>query len=207
VCQCALFLCDRHKLPAVEPPRPLLEDLQFGPLANFQRSLAGANFAAAGLQGPHGYGNFNPSTFHCSFCFCDIAVVTINSFHCDSVGVNACWAYCCLHTFSALMLLVGHQKGLLVYKKNDWWGASVVICLWWGADLHTAQLMPLPFTDSGFSKSRLVLSLWYWLTWVVLDTKRPLNGCCCCRFVLRLVKACWFRTFRHGQLSHCHSTK
>lgn len=50
-----------HKLPAVEPPRPLLEDLQFGPLANFQRSLAGASFAAAGLRGPQGYGaNFGP---------------------------------------------------------------------------------------------------------------------------------------------------
>jgi len=44
-------------LPAVEPPRPLLEDLQFGPLANFQRSLAGANFAAAGVRGTQtGYG-------------------------------------------------------------------------------------------------------------------------------------------------------
>lgn len=48
-----------HKLPTVEPPRPLLEDLQFGPLANFQRSLAGANFAG-GLRGTQSYGtNFS----------------------------------------------------------------------------------------------------------------------------------------------------
>jgi len=49
------FVVLRHKLPTVEPPRPLLEDLQFGPLANFQRSLAGANFAAAAGLGTPGY--------------------------------------------------------------------------------------------------------------------------------------------------------
>jgi len=31
-------------------------------------------------------------------------------------------------------------------------GAGVVICLERGADLHTAQLMPLPLTVSCFSK-------------------------------------------------------
>lgn len=52
----------RHKLPTVEPPRPLLEDLQFGPLANFQRSLAGASFAAGGLHGnqPYSGAHFSP---------------------------------------------------------------------------------------------------------------------------------------------------
>ena len=33
-----------------------------------------------------------------------------------------------------------------------WWGASVVVCLERGADLHMAQLMPLPLTVSCFSK-------------------------------------------------------
>jgi len=28
--------------------------------------------------------------------------------------------------------------------KNEWWGAGMVICLGRGADLHMAQLMPLP---------------------------------------------------------------
>ena len=37
----------------------------------------------------------------------------------------------------------------------------MVICLERGADLHMA---------------RLVLPVWYWLTWVVPD-KGPLNGC------------------------------
>jgi len=41
----------------------------------------------------------------------------------------------------------------------------------WGADLHMAQLMPLPLTVSCSRKSRLVLVLhfWYWLTRVVPD--------------------------------------
>ena len=55
----------------------------------------------------------------------------------------------------------------------------MVICLERGADLHTAQLMPLPLTVSCSSKSRLVLPFWYRLTQVVLE-KRPLNGCYCC---------------------------
>ena len=47
----------------------------------------------------------------------------------------------------------------------------MVICLGQGADLHMAQLIPLPLTVSCSRKSRLVLVLpfWYWLTWVVLD--------------------------------------
>jgi len=36
--------------------------------------------------------------------------------------------------------------------KTEWWGAGVVICLERGADLHIAQLMPLPLTVSRFSK-------------------------------------------------------
>jgi len=55
----------------------------------------------------------------------------------------------------------------------------MVICLGRGADLHVAQLMPLPLTISCSNKSRLVLLFWYRLTQVVPD-KGPLNGCCCC---------------------------
>jgi len=42
-------------------------------------------------------------------------------------------------------------------KKTEWWDTGVVTCLGWGADLHFAQLMPLPLTISCYSKSRLVL--------------------------------------------------
>ena len=54
-----------------------------------------------------------------------------------------------------------------------WWWR---ICLEPDADLHTAQLMPLPLTVSCFSKIQMVLPFWYWLTQVVPD-KGLLNGC------------------------------
>jgi len=71
---------------------------------------------------------------------------------------------------------LGGRKGIQPVKKTEWWGASLVISLEWGADLHTAQLMPLPVTASCFSKIRMVLPFWYRLTWVVPE-KGPLNGC------------------------------
>ena len=56
------------------------------------------------------------------------------------------------NAFSALTLLVGRQEGHLACKKTEWWGAGMVICLEWGADLHMAQLMPLPRPVSCFSE-------------------------------------------------------
>jgi len=76
--------------------------------------------------------------------------------------------------FSALTLLVGRQEGHPACKKQ-WWGVGVVICLERGADLHMAQLMPLPLTASCFSKIQMVLPFWNRLTQVVPD-KGPLNG-------------------------------
>ena len=46
------------------------------------------------------------------------------------------------------MLLVGWQEGHPACKKTEWWGVGMVICLEQGADLHMAQLMPLPLTVS-----------------------------------------------------------
>jgi len=46
---------------------------------------------------------------------------------------------------------LGGRKGIQPVK-TEWWGAGVVICLERGADLHMAQLMPLPLTVSCFSK-------------------------------------------------------
>ena len=60
-----------------------------------------------------------------------------------------------LLAFSALTLLVGRQDGHPACKKTEWWGAGVVICLERGADLHMAQLMPLPLTVSCFSKIQI----------------------------------------------------
>jgi len=51
----------------------------------------------------------------------------------------------CLLCFDAVGWAAGIASGL---KKTKWWGAGVVICLERGADLHMAQLMPLPPTVS-----------------------------------------------------------
>ena len=52
----------------------------------------------------------------------------------------------------------------------------MVICLEQGADLHMAQLMPLPLAVSCFCKIHIGFTFLYRLTWVVPD-KGPLNGC------------------------------
>jgi len=52
----------------------------------------------------------------------------------------------------------------------------MVICLDRGADLHMAQLMPLPLAVSWFSKIQMALPFWYRLTQVVLD-KGLVNVC------------------------------
>ena len=56
--------------------------------------------------------------------------------------------------FSALTLFVWCQEGHPVCKKQ-WWSAGVVVCLKQGADLHMAQLMPLPLTVTCFSKIQI----------------------------------------------------
>ena len=67
----------------------------------------------------------------------------------------------------------------------------MVICLGRGADLHMAQLMPLPLTISCSSKSRLVLPFWCRLTRIVPDTfqsKRAVNGCVCVVILVHCLK-------------------
>ena len=53
------------------------------------------------------------------------------------------------------MRLLDNKKGHPACKKTEWWGAGVVICLERGADLHVAQLMPLPLTVSCFSEIQI----------------------------------------------------
>ena len=57
----------------------------------------------------------------------------------------------------------------------------MVICLERGADLHMAQLMPLPLTVSCSSKIQIGFPFWYQLTRVVPE-KGPLNVCVCVCF-------------------------
>jgi len=44
---------------------------------------------------------------------------------------------------------LGGRKGIRPVKNTEHWGAGMVICLELGADLHIAQLMPLPLTTEG----------------------------------------------------------
>ena len=60
----------------------------------------------------------------------------------------------------------------------EWWGAGMVICLERGANLHMAQLIPLPLTVSCFSKTQIGF------TFLVpahpgSPGKGPLHGCVC----------------------------
>ena len=75
--------------------------------------------------------------------------------------------------FSASTLLVGRQEGHPACKKTEWLGAG------WqrGADLHMAQLMPLPLTVS-FSKIQIGFTF---LVPAHLGRpgKGPLNRCVC----------------------------
>ena len=50
---------------------------------------------------------------------------------------------------------LGGRKGIRPVKKTECWDAGVVICLERGADLHMAQLMPLPLTVSCFRKIQI----------------------------------------------------
>jgi len=54
-----------------------------------------------------------------------------------------------------LTLLVGWQEGHPACKKTEWWSTGVVICLERDADLHMAQLMPLPLSVSCSSKIQI----------------------------------------------------
>jgi len=87
-----------------------------------------------------------------------------------------------MFAFSVLTLLVGRQEGHPACKQQ-WWGAGVVVCLEQGADLHMAQLMPLPLTVCCFSKIQIGIGFTFLvpahLCTCVVTEKGPLNGCVC----------------------------
>jgi len=57
--------------------------------------------------------------------------------------------------FKVWFPLAGRQEGHPACKKTEWWVAGMVICLEQGADLHMAQLLPLPLTVSCFSEIQI----------------------------------------------------
>ena len=79
---------------------------------------------------------------------CNVLTLTRCAYFTGSIFQFKCFA------FSALTLLVGLQEGHPACK-TEWCGADVVICLEQDADLHMAQLMPLPLIVSCFSKKQI----------------------------------------------------
>ena len=70
-----------------------------------------------------------------------------------------------------MTLLVGRQEGHLTCKKLSC-VMLVCLCVGQGADLHMAQLMPLPLTISCSSKSRLVLPSWFYLSYIHCESEK-----------------------------------
>ena len=68
----------------------------------------------------------------------------------------------------------------------------MVSCLERGAELHMAQLIPLPLTVSCFSEIQIGFT-WYRLTRVVPE-KGPLNGCVCVCEITHVHCCCVFQT-------------
>jgi len=66
-----------------------------------------------------------------------------------------------LPSFSGLTLLVGRQEGIRPVKKlsGGMLAWLLVICLERGADLHMAQLMPLPLNVSCFDEIQIGFNL------------------------------------------------
>ena len=93
--------------------------------------------------------------------------------------------------FSALMLLVGRQEDHPACKNTDWWGAGMVVCLERVADLHMAQLMPLPLTVSCFSKIQIGFTFLA-LAHLGSPGKRVVKQVCVCVCVC-LVLPFWYR--------------
>jgi len=98
-----------------------------------------------------------PLTVSC-FCKVQIGFTFVVLAHPGSPGQRAVKRVCvcvCVCVLWALTLLVGRQEGHPACKKTEWWGSGVVICLERGADLHMAQLMPLPLTVFCFCKIQI----------------------------------------------------
>jgi len=128
---------------------------------------------------------------------CALLLLCSHNYDCCS------WWYRCLQCFDAVGWEAGRHptcrklSGVVLFYHP-----SRVRCRF----AYGLQLLPLPLTVSCFSKSRLALVFWYWLTRVASD-QGPLNGCCCwCRcdfvtaYMLLLVPS---STMLYWQLSTC----
>ena len=73
--------------------------------------------------------------------------------YCSLTNILLTNFFTCLQCSDAVGWAAGRASGHV--KKTEWWGAGVVVCLQQGADLHMAQLKPLPLTVSCFSKNQI----------------------------------------------------
>jgi len=105
------------------------------------------------------------------------------------------WYYSYEWQISALTLLVGRQEGHPACKKTfEWWGTGTVICLERDADLHVAQLMPLPHTVSCFSKIQIGF------TFLVpahpgSPGKRAIKRVCVCEWQITKERRLWYCSY------------
>ena len=76
-----------------------------------------------------------------------VIAVTLNIGKCCQLACNIC-------SWKSVNTFFGQQEGHPACK-TEWWGAGVVVCLELGADLHMAQLMPLPLTVFCFGKIQI----------------------------------------------------
>ena len=69
---------------------------------------------------------------------------TRNDFGCDDSTINIVVVIIII----IIIVIFYARQYRSQWLKIEWWGAGMVVCLERGAELHIAQLMPLPLTIS-----------------------------------------------------------
>jgi len=103
----------------------------------------GLEFCCCGNLPAADCGLTHPS-FHLHHCTCTYTILPC--YLCPTVILSLSLPSVLWHCW------LGGRKGIQPVKKTERWGAGVFICLERGADLHMAQLIPLPLTVSCFSR-------------------------------------------------------
>jgi len=143
----------------------------------FSKIQIGSTFlvlAHLGSPGQRAIKRVSLSLSLCTFSWLPAFIFLICMFCCLFYISYHCYTHC-LQCFNAVGWAAGRASGLW---KTEWWGAGMVICLKWVADLHMAQLMPLLLTISCYSKIQIGF------TFLVpahpgSHGKGPLNVCVC----------------------------
>jgi len=87
-----------------------------------------------------------------------------------------------------MTLLVGRQEGHPGCKKTEWWDVGVVISLERGADLHMAQLIPLPLAVSCSIKIQIGFTFLVPAHLGSPGQRAVKRVCVCCCFLMALTK-------------------